>query len=180
MMNEEGKVQEERAVQVNDFAVDTQKEGRKRTPRRLKVLLGLSLVVTGFAALGCLWSLPWMIKAREWEEAGAVAFAGRILFVFTILISFAGLICIAKDLHAGRMFSGTLVRCVLLLGVIYTAASVWIPRLSGYHSSGYEILSSDAFVLIDGTILLPGLLLLVLGSLIREGARMQKEQEEIL
>ena len=49
MMNEEGKVQEERAVQVNDFAVDTQKEGRKRTPRRLKVLLGLSLVVTGFA-----------------------------------------------------------------------------------------------------------------------------------
>ena len=98
MMNEEGKVQEERAVQVNDFAVDTQKEGRKRTPRRLKVLLGLSLVVTGFAALGCLWSLPWMIKARKWEEAGAVAFAGRILFVFTILISFAGLICIAKDL----------------------------------------------------------------------------------
>ena len=87
---------------------------------------------------------------------------------------FAGLICIAKDLHAGRMFSGTLARCVLLLGVIYTAASVWIPRLSGYHSSGYEILSSDAFVLIDGTILLPGLLLLVLGSLIREGARMLK------
>ena len=174
MMNEEGKVQEERTAQVNDFAVDTQKEGRKRTPRRLKVLLGLSLVVTGFAALGCLWSLPWMIKAREWEEAGAVAFAGRILFVFTILI------CIAKDLHAGKMFSGTLARCVLLLGVIYTAASVWIPRLSGYHSSGYEILSSDAFVLIDGTILLPGLLLLVLGSLIREGARMQKEQEEIL
>ena len=32
MMNEEGKVQEERTVQVNDFAVDTQKEGRKRTP----------------------------------------------------------------------------------------------------------------------------------------------------
>lgn len=26
MMNEEGKVQEERAVRVNDFAVDTQKE----------------------------------------------------------------------------------------------------------------------------------------------------------
>lgn len=180
MMNEEGKVQEERTVQVNDFAVDTQKEGRKRTPRRLKVLLGLSLVVTGVAALDCLWSLPWMIKAREWEEAGAVAFAGRILFVFTILISFAGLICIAKDLNAGKMFSGTLARCVLLLGVIYTAASVWVPRLSGYHSSGYEILSSDAFVLIDGTILLPGLLLLVLGSLIREGARMQKEQEEIL
>ena len=128
MMNEEGKVQEERAVQVNDFAVDTQKEGRKRTPRRLKVLLGLSLVVTGFAALGCLWSLPWMIKAREWEEAGAVAFAGRILFVFTILISFAGLICIAKDLHAGRMFSGTLARCVLLLGVIYNGGICMDPQ----------------------------------------------------
>ena len=55
MMNEEGKVQEERTVQVNDFAVDTQKEGRKRTPRRLKVLLGLSLVVTGVGELGWLW-----------------------------------------------------------------------------------------------------------------------------
>ena len=29
MMNEEGKVQEERAVQVNDFAVDTQKEEKE-------------------------------------------------------------------------------------------------------------------------------------------------------
>lgn len=59
-------------------------------------------------------------------------------------------------------------------------AALLLPRLQGYESSGFEILHFGDVTLIDGFILLPGLLLLILSSLIESGFTMQKEMDEIL
>ena len=74
---------------------------------------------------------------------------------------------------------------MVIAGIYYTvemfvAASIVIPRLGGYQSSGFEICSYGSFVLIDGMFLLPGLLLIVLGRIIMAGFVMQKELDEIL
>ena len=90
------------------------------------------------------------------------------------------LIRIALDLGEGKVFSRTLTICVWLIGAVITAASMGIPRLPDYQSSGFEILSHGNFVLIDGAILIPGILLAILGSLIQEGFKLQKDEEEIL
>lgn len=101
-------------------------------------------------------------------------------FALILIISLVGLIRIASGLGEGKVFSRTLTVCVWLIGAVITAASVGIPRLPDYQSSGFEILSHGNFVLIDGTILVPGILLVILGSLIQEGFKLQKDEEEIL
>lgn len=61
-----------------------------------------------------------------------------------------------------------------------TASSFILPRLSGYRDSGFEIMHSGSVTLIDGSILMIGVLLLIFAGIIKEGFSMQKELDEVL
>ncbi len=167
-------------MEKQDFQLDTHREEKPQPSGRTRVLLGTALFLTGFGALGGVITIFAQIHEKGWLEIGVVAFAWNVIFALCCVISLAGLVRIALDLGEGRVFSRTLAGCVWIIGSLVTAASVIIPRLPDYQSSGYEIFSRGSFVLIDGAILVPGLLLIILATLIREGFRMQKEAEEIL
>lgn len=77
-------------------------------------------------------------------------------------------------------FSKLLVRCVRIIGGMITASSFILPRLSGYRDSGFEIMHSGSVTLIDGSILMIGVLLLIFAGIIKEGFSMQKELDEVL
>lgn len=167
-------------MEKSDFQLDTHREEKRKISGRVKTLLGIAMFLTGFGALGEILGVFAQISEREWQEIGTVAFAWNVVFALCYIISLVGLIRIGLDLAEGNMFSRTLAGCVWIIGALVTAAAVIIPRLPDYQSSGYELFSHGRFVLIDGAILVPGLLLIILGTLIREGFRIQKEAEEIL
>lgn len=77
-------------------------------------------------------------------------------------------------------FSKLLVRCVRIIGGMITASSFILPRLSGYRDSGFEIMHFGSVTLIDGSILMIGVLLLIFAGIIKEGFSMQKELDEVL
>ena len=83
-------------------------------------------------------------------------------------------------LYTSKPFSGTLTWCIRIIGALFVLASLVIPRLDGYQPSDFRILSSGDFVLIDGSILIFGLLLIILGNIVMAGFSMQKEMNEIL
>ena len=56
----------------------------------------------------------------------------------------------------------------------------FFPRLSGYRDSGFEIMHFGSVTLIDGSILMIGVLLLIFAGIIKEGFSMQKELDEVL
>ena len=66
-------------------------------------------------------------------------------------------------------FSTTLTRGFSFIGILFMLVSVLIPRMGGYRSSGIELCSYGFFVLCDGVYLIPGILLIVLGRIIRAG-----------
>ena len=87
---------------------------------------------------------------------------------------------LVKILVDEKPFSKTLTWCIRIMGVMFMASAVIFPRLSGFQSSGFDIFASGDFVLIDGKMLVPGILLIVLGNLVMAGFDMQKEMDEIL
>ncbi|MBR3684044.1 MAG: helix-turn-helix domain-containing protein [Lachnospiraceae bacterium] len=97
--------------------------------------------------------------------------------------SYLSMICIfislIKILIDESPFSKTLSYCVRIVSVLYLVGSVLFPRLSGYQSSGFDIIKVGDFVLVDGNVLLFGLLLYIFGLLIQEGFKMQKELDAI-
>lgn len=167
-------------MERHEFRMDTRGVDRRNVSGRVKVLLGISLFLTGFGALGETMMIVFQIREKMWKEIGMVSLCWNLVFALILIISLVGLIRIALDLGEGKVFSRTLTVCVWLIGTVITAASMGIPRLPDYQSSGFEILSHGNFVLIDGAILIPGILLVILGSLIQEGFKLQKDEEEIL
>ena len=78
-------------------------------------------------------------------------------------------------------FSKLLVRCVRIIGGYgHGIGLLYCPRLSGYRDSGFEIMHFGSVTLIDGSILMIGVLLLIFAGIIKEGFSMQKELDEVL
>ena len=67
-----------------------------------------------------------------------------------------------------------------MIGWLFLASSVLFPRLPGYHSSGIEIFSYGSVVLIDGINLTRGMLIIIVGCLIHDRLRVQKDLDEVL
>ncbi len=161
----------------NDFHTDTNGTHKKFFSRKLRVLIGFSIFLTGFATVGCIARLISDINTHTWAENGIMPFAWRILLLLCVFLSFISLVKIAAD---KKPFSKILSVAVQMIGGLFLLASVVFPRLPDYTSSGFELLSKGTFVLIDGWILLPGLLLTILGRLINAGSKIQEEIDEII
>lgn len=160
-----------------NFKTDTQKTPKKEFLSKVSGVFICALFLTGICSLGGICYIIRGIAEKVWQENGMADFAWRSMFYLVIISAFISLVKIAVD---EKPFSRTLTYCVRAMAGIFLIASLLIPRLSGYQSSGFEIFSKGSFVLIDGGILLPGLLLLLLSCLIKEGFDMQREINEIL
>ena len=119
----------------------------------------------------------WGISDRIWQEIGACQFARMVVLYGCIVCCFVFLVKIEIN---KTIFSRLLVRCIRIIGGIVTVASVVLPRLSGYKDSGFTIMSYGSFTLIDGWILMIGVLLLIFAGIIKEGFSMQNELDEVL
>lgn len=161
----------------NDFRTDTDHVIRKKFSEKVNSLLTISIFLTGFCSIGGIWFFIRAVRDSSWNESGINAFAWRSLMFLCMFCAFIALVKIAID---EKPFSKTLSVCLWSIGTLVIAASVLFPRLPGYQSSGFELFSSKNFVLIDGMILVTGILFIILGSLIKAGFEMQKEMEEIL
>lgn len=161
----------------NDFKTDTNQTGKKEFLHRMGGVFTCAIFLTGLCSAGGVYFLIRSIWERPWEEMGAAGFAWKAFLYLVMICAFVSLIKIAID---EKPFSRTLTYCVRVIGGLFVTAALLMPRLQGYEPSGFEILHFGNVTLIDGFILLPGLLLLILSSLIETGFTMQKEMDEIL
>ncbi len=144
---------------------------------KLVNLIGFGIFLTGIASISGLLSIISSIKNQSWNNTGLYSFSWSVILFLSIVINFIGLVKIALN---EIFFSKTLCYCIWLIGSVFCISSFVLPRLDGYKDSGFTFLSSEDFVLIDASILLPGIILIILGCIVREGFQLQKESENIL
>ena len=163
-------------MKENIFRTDSTQSEKKEFLKRIGAVFSLSIILTGIAGIAGAVSLIGTAVDGVDQLCSAKA-AWQILYTAVILLVFVSLIKIAID---EKPFSQTLTWTIRLIGIFFIAASVVIPRLSGYQSSGFEFFSSGSFVLIDLGVLLPGFLFVILANIIKAGFDMQREMDEIL
>ena len=161
----------------NDFTMDVTLKGKKAFILKVKRTLAFAILLTGVVSFSGIVFLVMGIINGIWNDIGMAIFIQKsIIYVSTVCI-FIALIKMTVDTNP---FSKTLTMCIKVIGLIFTASALLIPRLSGYVSSGFEIVSIGAFVLLDASLLTVGLLLLLLSALIKTAFEMQTEMDEVL
>lgn len=160
-----------------DFKTDTSETKRKFITTKIGTLIGLSIFLLGFVSIPCISQLIYGFYDHIWIKIGTVKFAWQILRSLCVFLSLASLVKIAVD---EKPFSKTLTTAVWIIGGLFLLASIIIPRLPDYSFSGFAIIKYKTFILIDGWILLPGILLIILGCLIKAGFELQKETDETI
>lgn len=163
-------------MRKNDFGVDTRSTEKRDFLKRIGVLLGLAIFLTGLCSVA---GVVFLIIGVRNEGIGVLRtfeFWMREFFWLVMLPAFAALVKIALD---EKPFSVTLTWSIRIIGFLFVIGAAVFPRLEGYRSSGFEILSYKG-VGFDGSFLLPGILLIILGNVIMAGFDMQREMDEIL
>lgn len=164
-------------METNDFETDTKVSPKREFLHRMNGVMICAIFLTGVCAIAGVLFFVKGIPGKAWLDMGAIGFARRSLFYLVDLCALVSLLKIAID---EKPFSKTLTACIRIIAGLYIAASVLLPRLPGYQSSGFSLFWTRDFTLIDGANLLTGLLLLILSCLIQAGFAMQKEMDEIL
>ena len=164
-------------MEDNIYKTNVEMKPKRSFSRGFRFLLGLGIFLTGFMSLSAVCFVGWGISDRIWQEIGACQFGRMLVLYGCIVCCFVFLVKIEIN---KTIFSRLLVRCIRIIGGIVTAASVVLPRLSGYKDSGFTIMSYESFTLIDGWILMIGVLLLIFAGIIKEGFSMQNELDEVL
>lgn len=161
----------------NDFYTNVAVFEKKDFLKRIGWILGIAIFLTGVFSIGGISGVIWEIQNGALRGDGRAFLAREILMSVTGIIIFVSLIKIVID---EKPFSKTLTWSIRIIGILFVAASIIIPRLSGFQSSGFDIFSYGKFILIDGALLFPGLLLTILGNILMAGFEMQKDMDEIL
>lgn len=164
-------------MKKNDFSVNTEVSPKKNFLKRTGGLFEAAIILTGICSVAGIVFPIQGIRHGIWQDIGMAAFVTHELYYLIMLLAFVMLIKIAVD---EKPFSVTLTRGIRAAGILLLAASVIIPRLQGYQLFGLVIFSNGRSALIDGNLLLPGILLVILGNLVKAGFDMQKEMDEIL
>lgn len=164
-------------MENNTFKLDTEKSAKRSFLKRVNVAFSSAIVLTSIISVAHFIFLIRGISEQAWKE---LSVAGFVEMEFAYLSMFCIFISLIKILMDNKPFSKTLTYCIRIISVLYFVGAILFPRLSGYESSGFDILRAGDFVLIDGKVLLFGLLLYIFSVLIEEGFKMQKELDEIL
>lgn len=157
----------------NNFKMGMTKNETNEFSNRFRVILSIALCLTG---LFCFSGVIFLLNGK-WSDLSAISLAWKVLIYICMLCCFLSLIKIALD---EKSFSKILSFCIRLIGLLLIIASFVFPRLNGYQFSGFAIMKYKDFVLIDGMILMIGLIILVFGFLLKDGYQMQSEIEGML
>lgn len=161
----------------NDFKMDTNPTVKKEFIKKIEVIYILAIFLTGVVSLaGVLYIFGGIINS-VWVEIGIANYLYNIINYGLYFILFITLI---TTMINKQPFSRMMVFCFKLIGTIYIICSFVYPRLPGYKSSGFELFSSGSFVLMDGNIVLKGLLFIILASILLAGFNMQKDSDETI
>lgn len=158
-----------------------QMECRKRTTekysKRFKVLLGASVITGVLLSLAGAGAVFVDIVSQIWKTQGWYEISWEILIEVIMICSTVVLIKIslAED---ERPFSKGGIWGVRVIGISMVVCSFLFPILNGSSTFFVELKHWNLGVELE--LLLPGLLILVLGELLKAGVRMQGEIEEIL
>lgn len=147
--------------------------------KRFKILLIVAIVLTGVTSAGDIFFVINGVITKIWLKTGIANFSHHILRVLIYLCCFVLLINMALD---KKPFSRVLITGSKLTGILFIIAGFLFPRLPNYSIPFpyMKIFSSGDFVLIDGAILVPGILLYLLGCILKEGFHMQDEVDTLL
>lgn len=160
----------------NDFSVDTSKQVKNDFLKKIRVPLGIALLLTGIEVAAGIWMIVHGMMIPQWDDISIYEIGVRGLHYLCVICIFVSLI---KVIYDEKPFSHTLVLCARIICGLYLLGSILLPRLSGFETN-YEIFSFGSFTLIDGNFLIRALLLYVFSEIIYEGFSMQKDIEEIL
>lgn len=161
----------------NIFTTNVEPKSQKTFSRSFKFLLGLGIFLTGILSMiGILFMVSGFTE-QIWKKVGMYEYI-KAGVGYGCVVCF--LICMVLIIKNKKMISRLLIRCIQSMGVLITISAFVLPRLSGYKSSGFEIMYFDSFTLIDGYVLVKGILFLIFARLIKEGFAMQNELDEIL
>lgn len=155
-----------RDMEKNDFEMDTLKERKRDFFKGIRGWMSLGIFLTGLLTFGGGDRYYSPGNSNGNRETSDGSFRNRILYILIVLIAF---ILLVKTMVDEQPFSTTLTRGFSFIGILFMLVSVLIPRMGGYRSSGIELCSYGFFVLCDGVYLIPGILLIVLGRIIRAG-----------
>lgn len=161
----------------NIFSMNTIKETKQRFSGKFLTLLAVSILLTGVISLPGLCYILFGTIIKLWEVVGVSDFFYRSLGYIIVFCCFLSLVRITVT---EVLFSKTLTFCIRLVGILLSVSAFIVPRLPDYQSSDFKLFRFGDFALINGTLLLPGFLLLILSELLKEAFRMQNEIEEIL
>lgn len=161
----------------NIFHTNTTVEDKKRFSKRILILLFISTLLTGVFSIPGLFYILFGTLIQLWELIGVSVFFHQALYYS---ITFCCFLALIKIIVTEIPFSKTLVLCIRTIGILLSIAAFIAPRLPDYAGSNFEFFHFGNFTLMDGSLLLPGFLLLILSELLSEGLRMQKELDEIL
>ena len=148
-------------MEDNIYKTNVEMKPKRSFSRGFRFLLRLGIFLTGCMSLSAVCFVGWGISDRIWQEIGACQFGRMLVLYGCIVCCFVFLVKIEIN---KTIFSRLLVRCIRIIGGIVMVASVVLPRLSGYKDSGFTIMSYGSFTLIDGWILMIGVLLLIFGN----------------
>ena len=127
-------------MEDNIYKTNVEMKPKRSFSRGFRFLLRLGIFLTGCMSLSAVCFVGWGISDRIWQEIGACQFGRMLVLYGCIVCCFVFLVKIEIN---KTIFSRLLVRCIRIIGGIVTAASVVLPRLSGYKDSGFTIMSLD-------------------------------------
>lgn len=164
-------------MKENDFELDISKYDKNDFLKRIGILLKIAIFLMGVSSAARLLGIVADVRQSAWNRIGMADFVWEMILFIIGIIVLGSLIKIVVD---KKPFSKTLTWSIHIIGILLVITSLLLPRLNGYHSSGFEILSYKNAVFCDGYILLPGIVLIILGNVIMAGFDMQKEMDDIL
>lgn len=160
-----------------DFKTSIEKPAKFAFSKKLNILIKFSIAFTGIFVFVGFVALCMMIGWFLMGELGTTGLFWNLLLYLVNLLCFIALIELN---HRKRPFSKTLTYSIWGIGALFVISSFLFPRLPDFQGCTFELLAHGDFVLINGALLYPGLLLIILGSLIKAGFELQKETDETI
>jgi len=159
--------------EMKDTLINMEKEQEIQFTLSFKLILAISIGLTGILSLGGIIFFITDISNQIWIMDGMNDFLHRSLFFISVFLCFIALVNIAV---IKKPFSKILVWSTMAIGILFVMSSVIFPHIAGYNFS-IHILSTGKFTLIDGTIFIIGLLGILFSKVIQYGFMYQRNTD---
>lgn len=160
--------------EIKDTMIYCRKDKEIKFNLPFKVILGISIFLTGLLTLGGVGFVCTSISHSLWNILGMKLFLGTMLFYISVVICFISLISIAVT---KKPFSRILVWCIMAIGILFIAVSLILPRTPGYGTTGFKMYYFGEYTLFDAIYFIIGLLAILFSLIIHYGLIYQKNTD---